>query len=300
MPTEDNAFQTGWTSRPSIPLNPSSAIAGADWAIARYSSLGLKLPPGNRLQRARKFLSQFAGTETPLTLDDEEQLRRIVESTQSCFEHYLIARSTGTHSGQLPAEHVRKIEESLTGADTADEDANSIGRDTQFELFVAAVLTMGGASVRIAEPDLQVLYEGDEVGLAAKRVKRLNKLRRRCKDAVAQIERVGRRGFIAVNADLLIRDLGLEGSTAERGARFRERLAILEQIDEEFAANPLVMGCLVFGTDAIWHTDVEHPTLEFGFFRQFRVYPQDEEEVKESNQFFHALDERIDERMQQL
>ena len=289
-----------WTSGSPIPVSPSASIAGAERAIDRYRKLGIRQSPGNRLQQARELLAQFAGRNAPLDSEDEELLHRIVESTQTCFEHYLIARSTGTSSGKLLPELERKLEESLTGAEVAEDEVNSPGRDTQFELFVRAFLVMGGVSVWIAEPDLRFQYNGREVGLAAKRVKGPKKLRRRFKDAVDQIEGTGHSGFVAVNADLLVRCLGSEGNAAELGARFQDRLDALKRIDEEFVSRPLVMGRLVFGTDAIWHLGEGQPTLEFRSFRQYYVYAKSDQEVEAAERFFSALSARIDKRMQRL
>ncbi len=300
MTSEQDDIRPPWTSGSPIPVNPSASVAGADWAIDRYQQLGICKSPGNRLQQARELLAQFAGTNAPLDSKDEALLHRIVESTQTCFEHYLIARSTGTRFGKLSFEMVRKLEESLTGAEVADEEVNSPGRDTQFELFVRAFLVMGGVPVWIAEPDLRFRYNGREVGLAAKRVKGSRKLRRRFNDAVDQIERTGHSGFVAVNADLLVRNLGSEGDAAELGARFQERLGALKRIDEEFGSHSLVVGRLVFGTDAIWHLEKGKPKLELRSFRQYYVYSKSDEEAKAADRFFPPLRARIDERMQQL
>ncbi len=301
MKSEQDDIRALWTTGPPISVNPSGAIAGADRAINRYRELRIRQPRGGgRLQEARDFLAQFSRTRAPLDSTDEELLHRIVESTQTCFEHYLIARSTGSRSGKLPPELVRKLEESLTGAEVADEEVNSPGRDTQFELFVRSVLVMGDVPVWIAEPDLRFLHNGREVGLAVKRVKRLGKLRRRFNEAVDQIVRSGHSGFVAVNADLLIRNLGSEGSASEVGARFQERLDTLKRIDEEFVSHSHVMGRLIFGTDAIWHLENDRPTLAFRGFRQYHVYTKSHEEAEAADRFFCALTARIDQRMQQL
>jgi len=289
-----------WSPGSDIPVSPSIAIARSKWAIDRYGKLGVRQPPGNRLEESRRFLAQFAGRKAPLDSADEGFLHRIVECTQTCFEHYLIARSTGTSSGNLPPEMVRKLEESLTGADVADEEVNSPGRDTQFELFVHALLVMGDVPVCIAEPDLKFLYNGQEVGVAAKRVKRLRRLRRRFNDAVDQIVQSDHRGFVAVNADLLIRDLGSKLNADELVARSEDRPVAFKGIDEDFVSHPLVMGRLVFATDAIWDLGNERPTLEVRSFRDYRVYARSEEEARAGDQFFSPLMARIGQRLTQL
>jgi hypothetical protein len=163
-----------------------------------------------------------------------------------------------------------------------------------------ALLVMGDVRVWIAEPDLKFLYNGQEVGLAAKRVKRPRKLRPRFNEAVRQIERSGVRGFVGVNADLLVSHLGPEGHAAELGARFEERLKALKRIDEDFVSHPLVIGRLVFGTDAIWDLGKDRPTLEGSRFHDYRVYANSEEEARAAEQFFPHMMARIRQRLAQL
>lgn len=159
---------------------------------------------------------------------------------------------------------------------------------------------MGDVPVRLAEPDLLFGYDGQPVGLAAKRVKKMKKLRRRFKEAAEQIRKSGYNGFVGIGADLLITDLGLHGSAAERGARFNERLAALAQIDQEFSQQSHVLGRLAVGTDYIWHFEGEQPTLELAFFRQFKVYTDDEAEIAIADRFHEQFNQRVDERMRKL
>lgn len=289
-----------WRPGPETSVRPSIAIAWAKWAIDRYGQLGIRQPPGNRLEESRGFLVQFAGRKAPFDSADEDLLHRIAECTQTCVEHYLIARCTGSSSGNLSAEMLRKLKKSLTGDEVAVEEVDSPGRDTQFELFMHALLVMADIPAWIAEPDLRFLYNGEEVGLAAKRIKRPRKLGPRFNEAVEQIERSGVRGFVAINADLLARHLGSEWNAAERSVQFEEWLEAFRPIDEAFVSHPLVLGRLAFGTDAIWDLEKGQPAVEVRSFRDYRVYAKSEGEAKAADQFFIPMMERISQRMAQL
>ncbi|HEX8695231.1 MAG TPA: hypothetical protein VF746_22660 [Longimicrobium sp.] len=262
----------------------------------RYAQLGVKLPPGNRLQRARDFLEEVnAPGELPAS-PSERFLRRIVDSTHTCFEHHLIARALA--SRPLDAQQVRLIQQSLSGSDLADDDTNSLPRDTQFELFAAAFLTMGDVPVRYQEPpDLVFLYNQREVGLAVKRVKSLSQLPRRFKKGIEQLDRSGLNGFVAVNADVLIRDIGLDGTAEELGKRFSARLNALAAIDARFASDPRALGRFTFGTDAVWDLSGARPELKFGFFRQVVFYNKNQEDKAVAERFYAAMDEKIEQRM---
>ena len=48
----------------------------------------------------------------------------------------------------------------LSGADVPDTERNPLARNTQFELYVGAYLTMGGVRVGIGEPDWIIDYLG--------------------------------------------------------------------------------------------------------------------------------------------
>lgn len=289
-----------WSPGAETSVRPSIAIARAKWAIDRYGELGVRQPPGNRLEKSRSFLAEFAGRKAPFDSVDEELLHRIAECTQTCIEHYLIARSTESSSGRLSDEMLRKLKESLTGAEVADRELDSPGRDTQFELFMHALLVMGDVSVWIAEPDLRFLYNAEEVGLAAKRVKRPGQLRPRFNGAVKQIERSGIRGFVAVNADLLLRDLGSEGNADEGLVQFEEWPEAFRRIDEAFASHPLVLGCLAFGTDAIWDLEEGQPSVQVRSFRDYKVYAKTSEEAEVAERFFPHMRARIRQRLAQL
>ncbi len=292
-----------WSGHGAVPLSPSTSVPMAEFALSRYGELNVRIPGGNRLQKAREFLRLFIGSDDaslpPLDPNDAPLLRKIVDATQTCFEQYLVARGTG-NGDSISETHRAKIEMSLSGAEIVDLDSNSAGRDAQFELFVGSILAMGGVSVAIAEPDLVFFYHSEEMGIAAKRVKSFKKLRTRFKDAVKQIQRSRSRGFVAINSDLLVRDLGLQGDATQRGTLFRERLNALERIDRVFDSEPMVAGRLVFGTDAIWHFGAETPVLEFSFFRSFWVYTQTDAEIAAADQFFNALNAQIEQRLSTL
>jgi len=288
-----------WRSGPETSVSPSITIARAKWTIDRYVELGVRQPPSNRLERSRSFLAEFAGSKGPFDTADEELLHRIAECTQTCLEHYLIARSTESNSGKLSDEMLRKLKESLTGAEVADEEVDSPGRDTQFELFMQALFVMGDVPVWIAEPDLRFLYNGEEVGLAAKRVKRPGQLRPRFSGAVKQIERTAVRGFVAVNADLLLRDLGSEKHADDSSVQVEEWPEAFRRIDDAFVSHPLVLGRLAFGTDAVWDLDEGHPEVEVRSFRDYRGYAKSEEEARAADQFFIPMLQRISQRMAQ-
>ncbi len=76
----------------------------------------------------------------------------------------------------------------------------SKGRDAQFDLFVAAVCQSAGMlPVEREEPDVTCFVDGIKFGIAAKRVKNVERLLERLGDAADQIKRSCPRGIIAID-----------------------------------------------------------------------------------------------------
>ncbi len=299
-PQIESEVRTAWTSSPPVPVDPPSAVRAVKYALKRYIELGIPLPAGNRLQLAGKLLGQYIGPETRLDRTDKTTHILISHAIQTAVEHLLIAKATRAASGRLEPTHIDKIRESLSGDLLATKtEKNSLGRDTQFELYVRALFAMADIPIQIAEPDLVFRYENQIVGLAAKRVKKIKQLRTRFKDAADQIKRSGLKGFVALGADPLIMDLELKGNTANRGVRFSEHLG-LERIDAEFSQCPHVLGRFTYATAFVWDLSSQPPALEVATFRQFRAYASDEEDIAIADRFQENFNQRLEERMLRL
>lgn len=77
-------------------------------------------------------------------------------------------------------------------------NGNTPGRDTQFELFVAAIAIRAGMlPVDYDEPDITCHVEGIKFGIAAKRLKSLEKFEKRIREGAKQIGRSNFPGIIA-------------------------------------------------------------------------------------------------------
>jgi hypothetical protein len=80
------------------------------------------------------------------------------------------------------------------------DQQNSMGRDTQFELFVGAICSaVGFHPVHFNEPDITCHFRGSKLGIAAKRIKTISKLKQRMRDAANQIKTSNFPGAIALD-----------------------------------------------------------------------------------------------------
>lgn len=194
----------GWFTGPSAGLaGATGVLRAADYAIRRLQEVGIRLTPNSRLARARARVASAKGGRAGETADP-----LLAEATRTVYELYFITRAmggTGTPSEDL----LERWEHILGGPDLpGDEtDSSSKARNTQFELFVGAWLSAGGVPVRWEEPDLRMLYYGQELGVVVKRVRSRAKFVRRACDGADQIEEHTAVGVVAINVDHLLDEL---------------------------------------------------------------------------------------------
>jgi hypothetical protein len=79
-----------------------------------------------------------------------------------------------------------------------DNAGQSPGRDAQFHLYVAAICQKAGMSPAFAEPDLVCNVDGVQFGVAAKRLKNIERLEERFKSARDQIDKARLPGIVAL------------------------------------------------------------------------------------------------------
>jgi len=254
-------------------------------------------PVGNRLTKACTLVRDTNEGRILLRAGDDPALYRLTGAHWTILEQCIVARSLGRTGRVLSSTTLDKIETMLSGAGTDDEDQNPLARNTQFELYVGAMLIMGNVPTWLAEPDLRADYLGLEIGIAAKRVQSAKQLKKRMKDAVGQIRDSGLPGVVALNLDVLLRNAGAGDLDTEQLA---ERLAAIEEVDKLLSAEEEVIGSLVFARDATWQFSGEKPLFGFAGWHRFAVYPRTSEQKKRGKEFWRKARERIDARMESL
>lgn len=83
---------------------------------------------------------------------------------------------------------------------------SSAAWDFQFEAYVAAVVQLSGYQVNFSEPDIIVCDELGTFGIAAKRPRNENGIKRNLEKAVKQINKSGLEGFIALDCSFAVAD----------------------------------------------------------------------------------------------
>jgi len=94
---------------------------------------------------------------------------------------------------------------SLKDSVLPQSQGESPGRDSQFELFVAAVCVAAGLGpVRIDEPDILCVVNGKPFCIAAKRVKNFQQVQKRIREGARQVGRRCIPGVVALDSTLAV------------------------------------------------------------------------------------------------
>lgn len=162
----------------------------------------LAFPPGSRFARFESLQDLFANRLISPAYGKSSVLDDLLEGTRDFKELALIVEqlvAPGSSSIVL-----KKVHDVLGGAPRSRDDTNSLARDTQFELYVAALCQYAGIPVEVREPDIIIKPAGVRLGVAAKRVKSARKVRERVHEGGAQLKRAGLVGIVALNLDELV------------------------------------------------------------------------------------------------
>ncbi len=175
------------------------------------------------------------------SIRDMYQLRLIVDEMDSHVENPRFCAS------------VKKLLQDA--AAPQDGNSNSPGRDTQFELYLAAIALRGGMlPVEYDEPDVTCNVEGVRFGIAAKRLKSLDRFERRVKEGADQIRRAGFPGIVALDLTIarnpenrpITSGLQSQLSVTIGQAKNRQLFEQHEQNIHRWVANTGVQALLVF------------------------------------------------------
>lgn len=245
----------------------------AGWTVEMFDRLGVRVTRGSRLLNARDLLVKLNAEELVLARDDQALQERVSDAHKTIWELFVIAAAAGRCVGRRDAPFtVDKLRLIIGGADLVSQDKNKLARNTQFELYVAAMLVHGGAEVQLGEPDLRLLYCGEFVGVAVKRLNTRNpdKIDENVKKAAEQIGEHAGKGFVAINIDILYRGAKRPASGEQRYKMFSERVAeVVAAGRKRLSAAKHVKGLFVFGHVTAWGFDGETPAIETSYPTSF-------------------------------
>jgi hypothetical protein len=133
-----------------------------------------------------------------------------------------------------------------------ETDASRDGRNTWFELALAAEWKLRGASVEIAEPDLRLYVERQVFFVACKRPARISSVHANIRDAIGQLNEAltgapdGHYGVIAISMSKCLNagDKFWSGSLQALGDRLQGDVAAFEKSWKAANSNPRISAIL--------------------------------------------------------
>ncbi len=233
------------------------ALARADGVLETLRRAGVLLPAGNRIALAKKTI--FAARDPDSRIDvADPYVEYVVEAHRTILEAYAICAGMDAHR---PAP-VEKLSALLKGSEIPSADTNSLARDTQFELLVAAVLRLAAfESVSMSEPDICIDGAAGPLGIAAKRLRsaKQRKWQQRVSEATRQLRQQNLHGFLAFSLDQVIAPEAMnahaDNAAEDPGAANAKLLAAVSRLADMVppaAAGPQVLALLGFGTRFDW------------------------------------------------
>jgi hypothetical protein len=286
-------YNSGWENFASWSVSPSKLARRGEEVLNHLERRGIRIPPGNRVQRAIEITDQLNSTEA-LAKATPDQLSTASEAFRTLWEVFFICYTKIERPRQSEAISNEGLAALLRGADTPIGESKSTPRDTQFELLTAAMFILGGADVKPGEPDLRFLYHGRYVGIAAKRVRSLQTatLRDALRDAARQIQGATKVGFVAMNLDTRLQELDTSGASTV-GASFNAQVHDAHQQLFDISEKEAILGGLLFGTFFGWNLERAIPRMEFYMPFQIQSFTMTDEDVRRTREFFEPWRARL-------
>ena len=137
---------------PTLHLEPSIDTARRLTRLtAHLAAHGLVLPPGCRLARFTLLHERFMAKElSPAGRGPAEDVNELLEGSRDFAELSTIARYLLPPAPPADPVLIKKLRVVLGGARFPREDANALARNTQFELYAAALFEHAGVSTLLA------------------------------------------------------------------------------------------------------------------------------------------------------
>ncbi len=196
-----------------------ATLRRGEWSIRVLREYGINIPRRSRLPNAVTMLREFNEGRSGLTPSlSSDEVVSVSNSVKTLWEFWIISVAMLLRRKRTNTPFCKNsLNLAVLGADKEHVDSNPKARNTQFELFVAALLVLGGAEVISGEPDLRLLYWGRHVGIAAKRVRSTShdQIEKRILEGARQLGKNRLEGFVAINIES-----GLKSLEAESEALF--------------------------------------------------------------------------------
>lgn len=246
-----------------------------------FKRIGASVNESSRLPAALRLVREINANPELMAAPSVEYLRLLGEAERTIWELFIVAYVADQRAKRARTPFTSEmITTALGGSAIAADDKNRKARNTQFELYVAALLSLGGTEVVLAEPDLQMLYWGEYIGVAIKRMgsTRKEKLEERLLSASDQIGRWTSQGVIAINIDSFFAGKTLPGAEEERNREFGLAMKhVRDVVKDRFGPLKRVRGILTFGHLETWDLGATPPRHDNAYPLSRELFDEEED-----------------------
>lgn len=173
---------------------------------------GLNIHPTCRIKQAEQLINRFLSSNYNPPTDYEFPWKAYYEGIRDIAEISFICQ-------MLSQDHLDDLKKHwntlIKGANTPDQDSDSLARNIQFQLFFSAHFKKQGYPIEINEPDFLFNHHEKWYGVAAKRLSSANNLDKRVQEGVRQINESNYPGFVAISFDRIFQPNGGEKLASE-------------------------------------------------------------------------------------
>jgi len=178
--------------------DPQNRLFEIEQIAQKLRDAGIRLPEASRFGRYLRSARSMTQSDSSKLPHAQLALNLMTEIREMNLILQELPRSPEVPGWQS------KMHTALKGSLLSAEDgADSAGRDAQFELYLASAFRAAGFDVTLDEPDVTFQMDGQTFGIAAKRVKSEKTVEKRIREASKQIERSGNPGIIALDITYL-------------------------------------------------------------------------------------------------
>jgi hypothetical protein len=165
----------------------------------RMVKLGIRVSSSSRIANYRRVLNNFLAIAQGGDLPKRQPNLKLFHQGMYEIEQLMVIVNDLSSPPEVQG-WKQKVQIIVSGKDLPeDEERKTTARDLQFELFTAALCRRAGYSILLEEPDVVVKHPISDFGIAAKRIKSVNKLSHRIKKAKDQILKSEMDGVICLD-----------------------------------------------------------------------------------------------------
>lgn len=203
-------------------ITPSkrTCIEQANYVTAELQAVGLDR---NELSRFSLLLRHFGDGE--MIQSDHPRFNEVLENERDRQTLTFIFDHIGNLKGSAEFNSLLRL---LVKDSALPEGAGKLskGRDAQFHLLLAATCQNAGLQPQLAEPDIVCKIDGKDFGVAAKRLKSLERLDERIDEGVDQLRRADMPGVIAIDVTIALNPENRRYIAAGEADRFMSLLEV--------------------------------------------------------------------------